>query len=124
MAEGFKSNLEPKPESILWQSDLVLYIVDLETILAWARSMTWKGIQPIVHLSTTTYEKGISLSKKQRKKDYRALERVLIDADTDWSKITLVIVVFMQQKTLAHIPRSGRRVDVGERPRVPPFEDK
>ena len=50
-------------------------LVDLETMLAWARSMTWKGINPIVNLSTTTYEKGISLSKKQRQELELSLQR-------------------------------------------------
>ncbi len=50
-------------------------LVDLETMLAWARSMTWKGINPIVNLSTTTYEKRISLSKKQRQELELSLQR-------------------------------------------------
>lgn len=37
---------------------------DTETMLAWAKSMTWKGVNSIVRLSETVYEKGISLSKK------------------------------------------------------------
>jgi hypothetical protein len=36
-------------------------------MLAWARSMTWKGLHPIVTLSDTLYEKGISLGKKAMK---------------------------------------------------------
>jgi len=35
-----------------------------ETMLAWANSMKWKGIQTITHLSKTIYKKGISLTKK------------------------------------------------------------
>lgn len=38
-------------------------LVDVDTMLAWAKSMTWKGIRPIVKLSRTVYQKGISLSK-------------------------------------------------------------
>ena len=34
-----------------------------ETRLEWAKSMAWKGIQPLVNLSKTVYQKGISLSK-------------------------------------------------------------
>jgi len=37
------------------------------SMLNWARSMTWKGIKPIVILSEKTYEKGVSLSKKAMK---------------------------------------------------------
>jgi hypothetical protein len=39
-------------------------LVDVETMLAWAGTMTWKGLYPIVQLSKTIYEKGISLTKK------------------------------------------------------------
>jgi hypothetical protein len=39
-------------------------LLDVETMLAWASSMTWKGLQPIVKLSKHVYEKGISLTKK------------------------------------------------------------
>jgi hypothetical protein len=38
-------------------------LVTVETMLEWAKSMTWKGIQPVVNLSKTAYQKGISLSK-------------------------------------------------------------
>ena len=33
-------------------------------MLAWAKSMTWTGLHPVVELTRTVYEKGISLSKK------------------------------------------------------------
>lgn len=42
-------------------------LLDAHTMLAWARSMTWKGLHPIVTLSDTLYEKGISLGKKAMK---------------------------------------------------------
>jgi hypothetical protein len=32
-------------------------------MLEWAKSMTWKGVQPVNNLSKTVYQKGISLSK-------------------------------------------------------------
>ena len=38
--------------------------VDVRTLLEWAKSMTWKGLHPLVKLSRTVYQKGISLSKK------------------------------------------------------------
>ena len=40
-------------------------LIDVPTMLAWARSMTWKGIHPIVELSRKVYQTGISLTKKQ-----------------------------------------------------------
>ena len=39
-------------------------LVDTEARLEWAKSMPWKGIQPVVKLSRTVYQKGVSLSKK------------------------------------------------------------
>lgn len=38
-------------------------LVDVQTMLEWAKSMTWKGLHPGVELSHQVYEKGISLSK-------------------------------------------------------------
>jgi transposase len=39
-------------------------LVTVDTMLEWAKSMTWKGLKPVVKLSKTIYQKGISLSKK------------------------------------------------------------
>jgi len=39
-------------------------LIDVDTMLEWAKSLTWKGLQPIVELSHTVYQKGISLGKK------------------------------------------------------------
>jgi transposase len=39
-------------------------LIDVGAMLGWAKSMTWKGINPIVKLSRTIYKKGISLSKE------------------------------------------------------------
>ena len=50
-------------------------LVDTETMLEWAKSMTWKGIRPIVKLSRKVYEKGISLSKKAMQEIEARLER-------------------------------------------------
>lgn len=36
-------------------------------MVQWLKSMTWKGINPIVNLSEKIYEKGISLSNSQMK---------------------------------------------------------
>ena len=46
-----------------------------ETMLEWAKSMTWKGIQPVVNLSKTVYQKGISLSKVAMQAIEARLER-------------------------------------------------
>jgi Rhodopirellula transposase DDE domain len=37
---------------------------DVETMLAWAQSMTWKGRSPVVELSHKEYPRGITLGKK------------------------------------------------------------
>ena len=36
----------------------------LAITLAWAKTMTWKGLSPVVKLLETTYQKGVKMSKK------------------------------------------------------------
>jgi hypothetical protein len=48
---------------------------DIQTLLAWAQSMTWKGIHPIVQLNPQIYKKGISLSKREMRDVEERLER-------------------------------------------------
>jgi hypothetical protein len=55
-----------------WNSAL---LTDVETKLAWAQSMTWKGIHPIIELAHQTYDKGISLTKKSMRQIEKRLER-------------------------------------------------
>jgi hypothetical protein len=50
-------------------------LVDVDTMLGWSQSMTWKGIHPIVNLSRTVYQKGVSLSKKAMRAVESRLER-------------------------------------------------
>jgi hypothetical protein len=50
-------------------------LVDVETMLEWAKSMTWKGLHPIVELSRKVYQKGIALSKKTMQAIESRLER-------------------------------------------------
>lgn len=38
-------------------------LIDAETMLEWAKSMTWKGLHPVVELSRQVYQKGVSLGK-------------------------------------------------------------
>jgi hypothetical protein len=38
--------------------------INAETMLAWAKSMTWKGVHPVVESSRQVYEKGVCLSKE------------------------------------------------------------
>lgn len=46
-----------------------------DIMLEWAKSMTWKGIKPVVNLSRKVYKKGISLSKKAMREIEARLER-------------------------------------------------
>ncbi len=50
-------------------------LVDAGTMLEWAKSMTWKGIKPVVTLCRKTYEKGVSLSKVAMREVEARLER-------------------------------------------------
>ena len=45
-------------------------LVDADTMLGWAKSMTWKGLNPIVNISHEVYQKGITLSKESMQKIY------------------------------------------------------
>ena len=46
-----------------------------ETMLEWAKTMTWKGRHPTVDLTETVYEKGISLNKMEMKLIEACLQR-------------------------------------------------
>jgi Rhodopirellula transposase DDE domain len=50
-------------------------LVDVKTMLEWAKSMTWKGLPPRVELSRKVYHKGIALSKKAMQAIESRLER-------------------------------------------------
>ncbi len=50
-------------------------LVDVDAMLGWAKSMTWKGIRPVVEISRKTYKKGISLSKNAMQEVEARLER-------------------------------------------------
>ena len=50
-------------------------LVDVKTMLEWAKSMRWKGLHPIVELSRKVYQKGIALSKKAMQAIESRLER-------------------------------------------------
>ena len=39
-------------------------LLDAETMLQWAKSMTWKGLHPVVEMTRKAYAKGITLSTK------------------------------------------------------------
>ena len=39
----------------------------VETTVQWAKTMTWKGLHPVVELAETVYQKGVRVSKKMFK---------------------------------------------------------
>ncbi len=46
-----------------------------ETVLQWARTMTWKGLHPVVELLEWVYEKGIRIAKKAFQQIEKRLKR-------------------------------------------------
>jgi hypothetical protein len=50
-------------------------LVDVETMLEWAKSMTWQRLHPVVTLSRKVYPKGIALGKKAMQEVEHRLER-------------------------------------------------
>ena len=50
-------------------------LTDVETMLGWAKTMTWKGLAPVVELTRKSYQKGIRLTKAAMKKIEARLER-------------------------------------------------
>jgi Rhodopirellula transposase DDE domain len=50
-------------------------LIDAKTMLEWAKSMTWKGLHPVVELSQQVDQKGVRLSKKAMEAVEARLER-------------------------------------------------
>jgi hypothetical protein len=50
-------------------------LINTETMLEWARTMTWKGLHPVVDLNDQVYQKGISLNKAAMRAVEARLER-------------------------------------------------
>jgi Rhodopirellula transposase DDE domain len=48
---------------------------EVETMLEWAKRMTWKGIKPVVELSRKVYAKGVTLNKTAMQVVEARLER-------------------------------------------------
>jgi len=49
-------------------------LTDAQTMLEWAKSMNWKNLHPVVELSRTVYDKGVTLTKNAM----RAVEARLV----------------------------------------------
>ena len=50
-------------------------LIDAETMVEWAKRMTWKGRSPVVELSRKVYQKGIALGKVAMQAVEERLER-------------------------------------------------
>lgn len=50
-------------------------LANVDTMLGWAGSMTWKGIHPVVTLTRKVYEKGVTLSRQAMTAVEARLER-------------------------------------------------
>ena len=50
----------------------------VETTLEWAKSMTWKGLHPVVTLLETVYEKGVCIGKKMFKSIAARIDRHIL----------------------------------------------
>jgi hypothetical protein len=50
-------------------------LCDAATMLAWAGSMTWKGLHPVIELNQNVYEKHISLNKVEMQAVEKRLQR-------------------------------------------------
>jgi DDE family transposase len=60
--------------------------IDAETMLGWAKKMTWKGLHPVVALSRKVYDKGIALGKAAMQAVEARLQR-----DPKWPKYDILI---------------------------------
>ena len=69
----------------------------IEHTLAWAASMTWRGVQPIVQLSQPIYETGVSITKRAFASVAARLQR---SAELPRGSVTIE----PQTAPIAHIP--------------------
>jgi hypothetical protein len=49
-------------------------LIDWPTVIAWAKTMTWKGLHPIIYENPAQYQTGISLSKVEMRPVEKRLE--------------------------------------------------
>ena len=60
----------------------------IETTLEWAKTMTWKGVHPVIELLTNTYERGIRIGKKE----FQVIaDRLIRHTDPDLKKYYVTI---------------------------------
>ena len=56
-----------------WNGSL---LEQVETVIEFARTMTWKGAHPLVEVVTTVYELGVKLTKEAMAVVERQVERL------------------------------------------------
>ena len=67
-----------------WNSSI---LDEVETALKFAKTMTWKGKNPVVKLVTQTYETGVRLSKKAMSKIEQQIERLTSSTQSDFPNL-------------------------------------
>ncbi len=60
---------------------------EVETALKFAKTMTWKGKNPVVKLVTQTYETGVKLGKKAMTKIEEQIERLTNSTQSDFPNL-------------------------------------
>lgn len=53
-------------------------LTSIATALSWAKTMTWRGVRPIVHLLEGVYERGVRMTKKEFQPFAARLKRSLL----------------------------------------------
>ena len=81
-----KYNLIERCWGILEQHWNGTLLNSVTTVLEWARTMTWKGVHPVVNLLDKTYNTGVRIAKAAFKATKNRLER-----DIDLPKYELLI---------------------------------
>jgi Rhodopirellula transposase DDE domain len=61
-------------------------LIDAETMLGWAKQMTWQGLHPVVALSRQVYDQGLSLGKAAMQAVEARWKR-----DPQWPKYDILI---------------------------------
>jgi hypothetical protein len=72
---------------------------EIETALKFAQTMTGKGKYPIVKFITETYEKGVKLTKKARKKIEEKIERLTESTNQDFPNLGQWFIDIYYDKT-------------------------
>ena len=75
LAEATQYNAIERGWGVLEQHWNGTLLSTVDTVLEWARTMTWKGRHPVVHLGQKIHAKGVRLGKAAKKKLDERLQR-------------------------------------------------